>query len=686
MKILVKKYLAALLCGVAAMGVVSCNQYLDKEPYSISPDVFFATADQLYAYSIARYPLLDYSDYSYNLGAAAYADTGTDNQMTQNSLGSRWLPGEWRVGSAGGEWRWGDLYTCNYFLNSALPKFRANEITGNQMEASHAIGEMFFFRAYFYFGRLKALGDCPIVYDVLKDEKESLMLASHRRPRNKVARMILSDLDSAFLYMNNSPNGGKNRLTKDVAKLFRSRVALYEGTFEKNFAGTAFVPGGSGWPGKDAEGYNNQTEVDYFLTQAMENAKYVADQYALASNPENYEYWHNDGEGGNASDYFEMFGTINQGLHDAKYQEVMVYRAFSMTQSIAHFAGSYLTNGANTGYTQQFMDAFVMRNGLPIYAVGSGYKSDSTVVAAKINRDSRYQLFVKGQGEILNDGAKDTEPMRVPLFDMTEQRANTGYMVKKGISREPSQTLIGAWGTTGIILFRAVEAYLNYIEACIEKTGSVDGTANQYWSAVRKRANINPDFNVTVAATDMNKEAEWDLGAWTAGQKISALRYNIRRERRCEFIAEGRRMEDLIRWRAMDQLQNAKFMPLGFNFWQTTYTRYTPYSWQPEQETLYEVREPKAGTSGSVSAKDDPFARGKYLVPLRLNIDGNNLYLNGVSWHPAHYLYPINYSHFSDATPTPAQGESADITKSAIYQNPGWKVESNSIPASVGGF
>ena len=44
----------------------------------------------------------------------------------------------------------------------------------------------------------------------------------------------------------------------------------------------------------------------------------------------------------------------------------------------------------------------------------------------------------------------------------------------------------------------------------------------------------------------MSKEAENDWGAYTGGSVISdKTLYNIRRERRCEFLAEGLRYMDL---------------------------------------------------------------------------------------------------------------------------------------------
>lgn len=47
--------------------------------------------------------------------------------------------------------------------------------------------------------------------------------------------------------------------------------------------------------------------------------------------------------------------------------------------------------------------------------------------------------------------------------------------------------------------------------------------------------------------------------------------YNIRRERRCEFIAEGMRKDDLFRWRSLDKMKD--YTVEGFN-WENTRNKY----------------------------------------------------------------------------------------------------------------
>lgn len=60
----------------------------------------------------------------------------------------------------------------------------------------------------------------------------------------------------------------------------------------------------------------------------------------------------------------------------------------------------------------------------------------------------------------------------------------------------------------------------------------------------------------TIDATDLSKEN--DLAVWSGSQMIDKTLYNIRRERRCEFIAEGMRKDDLLRWRSLDKMKTIK--------------------------------------------------------------------------------------------------------------------------------
>lgn len=65
------------------------------------------------------------------------------------------------------------------------------------------------------------MGDFPILTEILPDDYDAIREASKRRPRNEVARFILSDLDKAYEYM--LPNAPvSNRLNKDCAALVKA--------------------------------------------------------------------------------------------------------------------------------------------------------------------------------------------------------------------------------------------------------------------------------------------------------------------------------------------------------------------------------------------------------------------------------------------------------------------------------
>lgn len=69
---------------------------------------------------------------------------------------------------------------------------------------------------------------------------------------------------------------------------------------------------------------------------------------------------------------------------------------------------------------------------------------------------------------------------------MAENRCTTGYSIKKGLTTDPSQgpTLPSV---TGCVIFRAAEAYLNYMEADYELTHALDANSQKYWKALRER-------------------------------------------------------------------------------------------------------------------------------------------------------------------------------------------------------
>ena len=660
---------------VIVCGLTSCEDFLDREPLSkISSESYFNEASQLanYANNLYNDILPSHStgknDYGYGIMGA---DNGTDNQAGV-SADDRYTTERWKVGHSGGDWNFDKIYRCNYFFSQVLPKYgedlsgAQNTIGGNLNDVKHYIGEMYFLRASEYFKKLQALGDFPIITEPLNEDSQLLKEASKRSPRNEVARFILEDLDNAVTLLS-AKNMATTRINKDVALLLKSRVALFEGTWLKYFKGTAFVPNGTGWPGASKE-YNANyqfksgsidNEITFFLDEAIQASRQVAESYkgSLTVNTGLVQQSTSDA----ANPYHEMFASENL----SSYPEVLLWRQYAKG-----FAGHGVNAAASrgngrVGLTRGYVNAFLMADGTPVYTHGSYadgdgyYKGDKTIAGVRTNRDSRLFIFLKepGQQNILFelDNAEGTEVVPTepyPLITLGDGMRGyaTGYSIRKGGSWNKKYYGNGT-GYTGCVAYRAVEALLNYMEAFYEKSGTLDATAREYWQIIRSRSQVDTDFEKTISMTDMNKEAENDWGAYSAGKLIDATLYNIRRERRCEFIGDGMRYMDLRRWRAMDQLITHPYHIEGFHLWNTP------------MESWYTDLNASGQNDANVSSKE----RSEYLRPYE-RYEAQAGY-NGLTWKLAHYLSPISIKNFLVSSE-----DGADASTSPIYQNPYWPI------------
>jgi len=333
----------------------------------------------------------------------------------------------------------------------------------------------------------------------------------------------------------------------------------------------------------------------------------------------------------------------------------MLFRSYSWDLKIVNSVSAYASKANNgRGTTKSMVDAFLMQNGLPIYAAGSGYAGDEDLHKIARDRDTRLRIFLKQEGyRNFFDEAGSEGTTIEPWPDITcgtyNNRYVTGYCLRKGMSHMGEMATFN--GYTGCLIYRASEAYLNYIEASYEYSGSIDGTADKYWRQLRARAGIDEDYTATIDATKMGTEAQNDWGAFSAGKVIDATLFNIRRERRCELMAEGLRSMDLHRWRAMDQMIETPYHVLGINLW--------------ENKNLADIK--KNATSAfeeNVNVSSSSFS--KYLAPY--HISQNNHCYDGYRFKMAHYLSPIAVQHFL------ITGD-GDVAASTLYQNPYWPVK-----------
>lgn len=665
MKTTIHTLVYGTLLIVCASLLSGCNDWLDKQPLSsVTPEQYFDTEAAVLSFVDGRYTdfLPSHGGWSgttgWNYGRFA-ADATSDNQISAGGPGSKFL-GLWLVPQTGGGYDFSNIYKCNWFFSQVLPRYEAGEISGTKANIDHYIGEMYFLRAYGYFGKLQAFGDYPIVIRPLPDNKDTLIAASHRMPSDSVARFIMQDLDRAASLMGEEmPN---SRISRQAALLLKSRVALYEGSFLKNFAGTPFVPGTTEWVGLQKD-YNKgytfphgdiNAEANWFFRQAMAAAEQVADVTTLTKNTGTVQQTETE----SANPYMDMFGS--ESLYDNP--EVILWCPYA-ANLVAHSVVYYAHRGnAGTGLTRGLVDSYLMKDGLPIYA-SPLYQGDESFAAVRADRDTRLSCFLKEPGQrnyvyptTEANGAIEIEPL--PQFTGETETYATGYSLRKGNSTQQKQCKQGG-STTGCITFRSAEALLNYIEACYECNGSLDDKAQDYWRTLRRRAGVDEDFTKTITATDMSKESLNDFGAYTAGQVIDATRYNIRRERRSEFLAEGMRWMDLIRWRALDQLIDHPYHPEGIHIWSAG------------MQQIYAAAGITLIGNGTDSANVSPQSDGEYYKPYRRNTKQQGY--DGLTWHMAYYLSPVNVKEFLLTSTDGATKET-----SPMYQNPYWTTDADS--------
>ena len=621
------KKIKHLCIAASAMLLASCNSFLEREPLDFGNETtYFRTADDLKMFVNDLYSMLPKNN---ELWGGLYSEDVTSDNQCASSAQSLFYRGDKKtVQIASSEWNFSNLRSINYFINKTRSNMQAGILDENHALQKHYLGEAYFLRAYDYFRLLRNFGDVPIVTEMMPDDQSVLTVRSRRDPRNEVARFILSNLDTATTYLQTiAPETG--RICRDAALALKARVALYEGTWERYHAGTCFVPGNSKWPGTKTwpdfsfKAGSAEAEVNFFLDEAISASQQVADARQLDK------------------DYQGMFVADQTFAND---DEVILARYYQ-NGVLAHSCSAYLKNGGGCNATRALVNTFLMTSGLPIYASGSGYQGDVISYYEFLDRDPRLTGSVRAAGSIINtrqEGGKyvnDTVYYHRPaIYNSGREKATTGYELQKWCSSDSKQQEQYKC-TTAVPILRAGECYLDYIEAYYERHGQLDGKCDAYWRALRKRAGISEDYQKTIDATDVTQEN--DLGVYSHGHTVDATLYSIRRERRCELIAEGLRLDDLKRWRSLDNMVD--YQPEGFNLWDEMYNMYSAS--QRSEELV---------SQSSVS---------KYMRPLQ--ISSTSVAYGGYTFPKQHYLEPIPISEFLITG-------SGVTSNSIIYQNPGW--------------
>ncbi len=426
-------------------------------------------------------------------------DNVTDNQGPGAREAYVW--NEYTVPATGGGWAkadWLGIRSCNYALDFIPTMAKSPAL-------SIAEAEIRFFRAFQYFAKVKRFGDVPWIEHALSTESEALFAG--RDSRKTVTTNMLKDLD--FAIENLPAASASERLTKYAALAFKVEVCLYEGTFRK---------------------YHKLGDHDPLLKDAVTASEAIMNSklFSLYSTGKPNE------------DYFDLF--VQYELK-GNPEGIMIQRFLPdkrMHNNVRQMGEPH------TGFSKDFVESYLCTDGLPI-SLSPLYKGDATFGVEFTNRDPRMQQSIYQSSRvyrIYENGSREFKPM--PEFD--NNYAPTSYYILKGFSvyerdRLQLQCIVDDF------VFRYGEILVSYAEAKAELGEATQDVLDKSVNLLRSRVGM-PALKVAVGFTDP---------AWPAWEvPVTPLINEIRRERRHELAAEGKRWDDLVRWKAGKLLDNPK--------------------------------------------------------------------------------------------------------------------------------
>lgn len=478
------------------VGILLCysckKDFLDLSPEAqLTQQNFFANATDLNTYCNGLYSYVLNGEAV--LGKDGQSDNYETNPYDRVVAGQLIMP----VTASQANWTWTYLTRVNYFLQNYQKATATNEVK------NHYAGVARFFRAWFYFDKVKRFGDVPWYGStILPDDAANLYKA--RDTRALVMDSVMADLRfAANNIMTTDPSGSatpSGTISKWTALTLLARVGLHEGTFRK---------------------YRNIAGEQPFLK--------VADSAALAimqtgSGKRLYTTGNPD------KDYSKLFNIVSP----ADPQNVEVILGVYNSRDLKSFtAFNYWTNGGNFGWslTKDLINSYLMKDGTP-FTSSPGY--DVLPYTQEFNnRDPRLIQTV------VNPFYRRQGASYVPKFGPLP----TGYQMIKYYVDDPTVDAYNA-NTNAAIDFRFGEVLLVYAEAKAEQGTLSQADLDQSVNLLRDRAGM-PHMTLN-GVVDPVLAAMYPLV--NGSQKYELL--EIRRERRVELACEGFRYDDLMRWRA----------------------------------------------------------------------------------------------------------------------------------------
>ena len=508
-----KKIIIPITILTAALALSSCQDFLTKAPEtSLSPDTFFSSKAELDLWANDIYnDMMPGADDLAELNA----DDNCGSSLNAVQRGTRVATSKsWSADT------WKPLRN----INTLLERNRCTDpIVKDQYD-----GVAYFFRALFYYEKVRQYGDIPWYDHVLaSDNKEDLNRP--RDPRGYVMLMVLRDLDKAYeLLPAQWSSDPVYHVSKDAALALKSRAALFEGTFRKYHAGTEYVPQDE--VTYKVDGDDITISSTYFLREAADAAgKIVGTRTLYTGNARKLATRNTDAS---YRDYFL--------LETAESAETILSRRYSGSILVRHNIQFAFKNQRRSA-SQRFVNHYLLKDGNPIQT-RAGYETESFYDCFR-NRDPRMAQTLQGPDYVSADVEPNDNPEVIshPKEQLSWEATFNGYRIIKYISDNTHDT--ATTSTTDFPVIRYAEVLLNYAEAKAE-LGEL--TADDLARTINViRARVGMQGLTAVPTTPDELMAQYYPHAKGA-QKAAIL--EVRRERTVELFCEGFRQWDLLRW------------------------------------------------------------------------------------------------------------------------------------------
>lgn len=605
-----------IICSLISVAIAGCKKLEQLPEATASKDAVFGSEKGLELYANSFYRMLPsannvhtadaMSDYGARRDAPRFIRPGAYSpNVTDNTSASAYDLVALGL-SPDNDWNWGwrALRNVNYFIvNNTDPRV-PEDVRRNYTGLAR------FFRAYFYFEKVKRFGDVPWVGKPFDVTDEALF--NERDSRTLIMDSILADINYAAENLKTVSDPSRTFITKWVAYALKARICLFEGTFRKYHTNLNLTSTANTW-----------------LTEAANTSQKIMTESGFKL----YE------GAGVAQSYRRVF-TSAAPVAD----EVMLAAVSDAALSILHAANWYYTSattGVRFNFIRTFVNTYLNIDGTP-FTNTPGYQTMQFKDEVK-NRDRRLEQTVRaGDYKRLSGTSLVPAP---PVFSYTF----TGYMPIKW-SLDDALYDTRDLNNNAVSIFRYAEVLLNYAEAKAELGQLTDADWAKTIGALRKRAGITGGLTTKPTVVDTYLQTNYFPNI------SDPAILEVRRERGIELTMEGFRFYDIVRWKRgelMEMEWNGIYVPAldvpldlnGDGILDVAFYKTLPAS-RPAGVTYINVSATIGGTPNSQRLKNDNFGEVTWLTNIQRK------------WEDKNYLYPI---------PEPAK-----TANPKLGQNPGW--------------